>query len=149
MAAAAVLTGGGASVVDRPGRRAGAGTSRLVGLVLSNRYSVRPLASTRIRPDLGAGGGDRRHARLPATPEVVPGEPYAAPPELPEPLEPEVLLLHPAAIAPTTASATNATTGRPMTPILLGRGRGRARPPSGKRLLTNQLRICASGGSAP
>src|SRR5919107_1183681 len=94
-----------------------------LGWSFSNRYSVRPLASTRIVPTLELA------VLTIATPDcpfpagaVVPGEPYTPPPEPPELLEPELLLPHPAASTPTAASATSATSGRRSRPGLLGGG---------------------------
>src|SRR4029453_2509835 len=120
------------------------------GWSFSNRYSVRPLASTRIVPPLELAV--LTVAALDCPLLVEGALPYAPPPppEL-DPPEPELLLLHPAAIAPAAASATSATTGRRMNPILLGRDRGPPRPPSGKLLVTDQTRMSVpqSGDPSP
>src|SRR5262245_55915986 len=88
------------------------------GWSFSNRYSVRPLPSTRTIPSLLLA------AVTVATPDgVVPTGPLV-PPEPPEPYPPEPEPLpHPAATAPTAASATSASSGRRSTPNPPGRAR--------------------------
>src|SRR5919107_5070717 len=108
-----------------------------LGWSFSNRYKVRPVASTRIVPTLELA------VLTVATPDcpvpagaVVPGEPYAPPPELPEL---GLLLPHPAAIAPAAASATSASSGRRSSPDLLGGG----------LLVPFQTRMCVSSFAGP
>src|SRR5919112_6211431 len=90
-----------------------------LGWSFSNRYKVRPLASTRIVPTLELAVLTVATPDCPVPAEVVPGAPYAPPPELPEL---GLLLPHPAAIAPAAASATSASSGRRSSPDLLGGG---------------------------
>src|SRR5919107_106933 len=93
-----------------------------LGWSFSNRYSVRPLASTRIVPTLELAVLTIATPDCPLPPEEVPGEPCTPPPEPPELLEPELLLPHPAASTPAAASATSASSGRRSSPDLLGGG---------------------------
>src|SRR4029450_8833507 len=59
---AAARLGGAAGLVDRPGSDAGAGTGRLVGLVLLEQIQRPAAAVDQDHPQAGAGGRDRRHA---------------------------------------------------------------------------------------
>src|SRR6266498_3908413 len=101
-----------------------------------NRYSVRPLPSTRIDPSLVLVAATMAWLDCALLVGESP-EPYAPPPE------PELLPLHAAASPPAAASAVNATSGRCMNPNLPGRNRELARLPSSKLLVTDQMRICA------
>src|SRR5512132_268729 len=89
------------------------------GWSFSNRYSVRPLPSTRIIPRLVLVAETIATLDAPPLAGVVPLEPS---PPMPPELEPEPLPAHPAASTPTAASATSATSGRPSSPDLLGGG---------------------------
>src|SRR5215211_3409873 len=73
---------------------------------LANRYSVRPLPSTRIVPRLVLVAETVATADGVVVGALLP--PYSPPPE-PDPPDPELLLPHPAASTPTVASATSAT----------------------------------------
>src|SRR4030095_7233510 len=68
------------------------------GWSFSNKYSVRPLPSTRIVPRLELAVLTVATPDCPLLTPEVPPEPYAPPPELPELPEPELLLHHPAHI---------------------------------------------------
>src|SRR4029453_11929592 len=84
----------------------------------SNRYSVRPLPSTRTIPSLLLA------AVTVATPDRPLPVGLLVPPEPPEPYPPEPEpLAHPAANGPTPPRATSASSGRRGTPSLLGRDR--------------------------
>src|SRR6266536_192386 len=62
----AARLGGAAALVDRPGGHAGAAAGRLVGLVLLEQVQRPTLGIDQDRPELAAGGRDRRHTGLPA-----------------------------------------------------------------------------------
>jgi hypothetical protein len=103
-------------------------------LSFSNRYSVRPLPSTRIDPSLLlAAATDATPDARPAVGDALP-EPYPPEPD-DEPDEPE-LLPHPAASVPAAASTASAASGRRMDPDL----RRRNRDPGG---LAEPCRGCA------
>src|SRR5918996_1344980 len=110
-----------------------------LGWSFSNRYKVRPLASTRIVPTLELAVLTIATPDCPLPPEAVPGEPCTPPPEPPELLEPEPLLPQPAASTPTAASAASATSGRRSRPGLLGGG----------LLVPFQMRTCVPSFAGP
>src|ERR671918_3195156 len=66
-----------------------------LGWSFSNRYKVRPLASTRIVPTLALAVLTIATPDCPLPPEAVPGEPCTPPPRPPAPPQPPPLLPQP------------------------------------------------------
>src|SRR5215211_774498 len=105
------------------------------GWSFSNKYSVRPLPSTRTIPSLLLA------ALTMATPEDPLPTGLAAPPEPPEP-EPGPLLPHPAASAPAAASTTSVISGRRSPLTRPARHPDRARLSGAVLLVPVQMRMC-------